>query len=119
MNLLWHDSVISLYEKKKLESLSDAQALIQNHVPLKVDGNFGEKTESCVKYFEKYLNLQQNGIVTEFIWTQILQYADKLIQRDVMKPLLNLIDPLKLNMQQSNAISVKDQTKTQQQPIAQ
>jgi peptidoglycan hydrolase-like protein with peptidoglycan-binding domain len=46
---------------------------------LKIDGIFGEKTEKCVIKFQKYKVMSQNGVVTDHIWSLMLEHADNII----------------------------------------
>lgn len=75
--MLWHDAV--LIHSQKAATSSESIEIITKHIPLKVDGFFGERTEKCVLKFQKYKELNMNGIVTEHVWALMLNHADHII----------------------------------------
>lgn len=51
-------------------------------MPLRVDGWFGDKTEKCVLKFQKSKAVTMDGLVTEYIWSLMLNHANSIVAED-------------------------------------
>lgn len=64
---------------------SESQTIIQNYIPLRVDGFYGEKTEALVIKFQKHSKVYEDGIVSDSLWTSLLSYVDYIIKEEQKK----------------------------------
>ena len=55
LNLMWHDSILGYSQKAATQQ--EAIEIIKNHIPLKIDGIFGGKTEKCVIKFQRFKDI--------------------------------------------------------------
>lgn len=81
LNLLWYDSTY-IHSQQNAATKEEATAILQKHVPLRVDGWFGDKTEKCVLKFQKSKAVTMDGLVTEYIWSLMLNHANSIVAED-------------------------------------
>lgn len=66
LNIIYEVSIINL---KKIQAPSDeVKQIIHHYLPLRIDGNFGVKSEISVQRFQKFLKLPQDGVVSDTLW---------------------------------------------------
>jgi peptidoglycan hydrolase-like protein with peptidoglycan-binding domain len=56
-------------------AVRSAQALLDLHVPLTLDGDFGAQTEQAVKNFQTVMHLDVDGIVGPQTWTALCAFG--------------------------------------------
>lgn len=78
MNIIFEASIIEMSRNPTNES----SPAIQNYLPLRVDGYFGEKTEASVIKFQRHIKVPEDGVVSEQLWLKILAYIDFILKED-------------------------------------
>ena len=70
----------------KLGSKGDEVEDLQLYLKIKVDGDFGGKTEEAVKKFQKANNLKPDGIVGEKTWNAMGLFSTDLSETIIQTP---------------------------------
>ncbi|CDW81608.1 mitogen activated protein kinase family [Stylonychia lemnae] len=81
LNLIYEVSVLQMKQNKDQES----QNTVQNYLPLRIDGIFGDKTESQVIKFQKHVKVAEDGVVNDVLWANLITFVDHIVKEDQKK----------------------------------